>query len=98
MKEIQNFLSYLRLKTVRNGYLRRIYDMIDFVDKPFYSEISDILACARSRTYAAVNAAMVDAYWNIGKSIVEKQSKLDRAEYGEQLIEQLSEKNDQRLR
>ena len=66
--------------------------MIDFVDKPFYSEISDILACARSRTYAAVNAAMVDAYWNIGKSIVEKQSKLDRAEYGEQLIEQLSEK------
>ena len=92
MKEIQNFLSYLRLKIVRNGYLRRIYDMIDFVDKPFYSEISDILASARSRTYAAVNAAMVDAYWNIGKSIVEKQSKLDRAEYGEQLIEQLSEK------
>ena len=66
--------------------------MIDFVDKPFYSKVSDTLACARSRTYAAVNAAMVDAYWNIGKSIVEKQSKLDRAEYGEQLIEQLSEK------
>ena len=28
MKEIQNFLSYLRLKTVRNGYLRRIYDWL----------------------------------------------------------------------
>lgn len=40
--------------------------------------------------YHAANFAMVRAYWEIGKSIVEKQGGEQRAEYGTQLIKALS--------
>ena len=33
---------------------------------------------------------MVEAYWNIGKSIVEQQDGYEKAEYGSRLIAELS--------
>ena len=43
------------------------------------------------RTYSAVNYAMVEAYWMVGRRIVEEeQSGKARAEYGKSLIENLS--------
>ena len=57
----------------------------------FYSEIKDILTVARKKAYSAVNFAMVETYWLIGKRIVEEeQNGSDRAEYGEYLIHELS--------
>jgi predicted nuclease of restriction endonuclease-like (RecB) superfamily len=57
----------------------------------FYSEIKTILAEARSKAYTAVNFAMVEAYWFIGKRIVEEeQNGNERAGYGEFLIHELS--------
>ena len=38
----------------------------------FYSSIRDILSKARQKAYTAVNFAMVEAYWSIGRMIVEK--------------------------
>jgi|GEM_PF-2887345 len=38
-----------------------------------YHRISDVLADARSRAYRAVNFAMVQAYWEIGRVIVEEE-------------------------
>jgi predicted nuclease of restriction endonuclease-like (RecB) superfamily len=40
--------------------------------------------------YAAVNFAMVEAYWHVGRLIVERQGGEERAEYGTQLIQELS--------
>lgn len=57
----------------------------------FYSDIKDILANARKKAFSAVNFAMVEAYWLIGKRIVEEeQNGKERAEYGEYLIHELS--------
>ena len=42
------------------------------LDKNFYSQVKEILENARKKTYNAINFAMVEAYWEIGKSIVEK--------------------------
>jgi predicted nuclease of restriction endonuclease-like (RecB) superfamily len=57
----------------------------------FYSEIKDILANARKKAYSAVNFAMVEAYWLIGKRIVEEeQNGNERADYGEYLLKNLS--------
>jgi predicted nuclease of restriction endonuclease-like (RecB) superfamily len=57
----------------------------------FYSEIKDILTAARKKAYSAVNFTMVEAYWLIGKRIIEEeQNGADRAEYGEYLIKNLS--------
>ncbi len=54
-------------------------------------EIKEILSNARKRAYSAVNTAMVEAYWNIGKRIVqEEQHGKERAEYGKEIIKKLS--------
>ena len=62
------------------------------IDKA-YKDIQTILEKARSKSFKAVNAAMVQAYWHIGKVIVkgEQQGK-QRAEYGTALIEELSKR------
>lgn len=55
-------------------------------------EIKQILAQARQKAYSAINSAMLEAYWNIGKRIVEEeQNGADRAEYGKQIIQTISE-------
>jgi Uncharacterized conserved protein len=56
-----------------------------------YSQIKEILTIARAKAYSAVNFAMVEAYWLIGKQIVETQAGNERAEYGTQLLKYLSE-------
>lgn len=57
----------------------------------FFDEVRAILAQARQRAYAAVNVAMVEAYWEIGRRIVEEEQQgKERAEYGAALIKELS--------
>jgi len=56
-----------------------------------YNQIKEILISARTKAYSAVNFAMVEAYWLIGKQIVEAQTGSERAEYGEYLLKYLSE-------
>lgn len=57
----------------------------------FYNDIRNILQSARNKAYSAVNKAMVDAYWLIGKRIVEEEQQgRERAGYGQELIKNLS--------
>lgn len=54
-------------------------------------EIRRILGQARQQAVTAVNSAMVFAYWEIGKRIVEEeQSGSQRAEYGAYLLKELA--------
>lgn len=62
----------------------------EVISEGFYREVAGILEAARSRAYTAVNFAMVEAYWEIGRSIVERQGGEERAEYGEALVEGLA--------
>lgn len=57
----------------------------------YLNEIKQILHSARQQAYAAVNSAMVEAYWKIGKRIIlEEQNGKGRAEYGKEIIKTLS--------
>ncbi|MDR0307709.1 MAG: PDDEXK nuclease domain-containing protein [Chitinispirillales bacterium] len=57
----------------------------------YISEIKQILADARQKAYSAVNSAMVEAYWLIGKRIVEEEQQgKERAAYGEEILKTLS--------
>lgn len=57
----------------------------------FFSDVRAILREARQKTYAAINFAMVEAYWKIGKRIVEEeQGGQERAAYGEGVLKALS--------
>ena len=55
------------------------------------ARIREILAESRSRAHRAVNAAMLAAYWHIGREIVEEEQRgKERAEYGRFLLQELS--------
>ncbi|MBR1835486.1 MAG: DUF1016 family protein [Bacteroidales bacterium] len=57
----------------------------------FIQEIKQLVTRSRQEAYAAVNQAMVNAYWQIGRRIVEEeQGGAERADYGKQLLKQLS--------
>jgi predicted nuclease of restriction endonuclease-like (RecB) superfamily len=56
-----------------------------------YESIRQIIEEARDNVYRAANFAMVQAYWHIGKLIVEnEQDGNQKAGYGEEIIEKLS--------
>ena len=61
------------------------------LERTFIDDIKRLIEDARLNTYAAINAVMLETYWNIGKRIVEQeQHGKSRAEYGTQLLKVLS--------
>ncbi|MCL1940915.1 MAG: PDDEXK nuclease domain-containing protein [Synergistaceae bacterium] len=57
-------------------------------DASVYHAIRDTLVEARAKAYKAINFAMVEAYWNIGRQIDKAVG--ERAEYGKGLLQFLS--------
>lgn len=64
-----------RLNVIRE----RIFEM----NQDFYKEIKKILIIARNKVYQTANFAVVEAYWNIGKSIIEEQGGMKRQSMGQ---------------
>ena len=57
-----------------------------------YRSIRNSVIAAQGKVYAAVNSAMVNAYWEIGEQIYRACGENDRAEYGKNLLRYLSER------
>lgn len=56
-----------------------------------FNDICHIIDDGRQQSYTAVSNAMIETYWNVGRRIVEEEQQgLERAEYGERIIEKLS--------
>lgn len=68
--------------------MEQLYDSAS--DETVYQSVRSTLASARTKAAAAVNDAMVSAYWEIGRQIAEAQG--DRAEYGKHLMKYLSKR------
>ena len=61
------------------------------ISNNYINEIKKILKNARQKAYTAVNSAMVEAYWEIGRRIVEEEQRgKERAEYGKEIVKNLS--------
>jgi predicted nuclease of restriction endonuclease-like (RecB) superfamily len=54
---------------------------------PDFSEIVQLIESARQRATQAVNVALIDLYWQVGKTISEK---LAKTEWGEGVVDQLA--------
>ncbi len=82
-----------KTKAGRSPSRIRTGDSMEPVAAPELLErIVTILESARGRVVRAVNSEMVLAYWQIGREIVEHlQAGAKRAEYGEQLLDSLSQ-------
>jgi len=64
-------------------------DMIQYDN--IYDEIRETLLNSRNQAYSAVNFALVQAYWHIGRIIVEhEQDGQERAAYGKAVLQALS--------
>ena len=58
-----------------------------------YGAIRQVLQSARQTAYKAVNFAMVQAYWQVGRLIVEnEQNGKTRAEYGKKVLDDLAKR------
>jgi predicted nuclease of restriction endonuclease-like (RecB) superfamily len=63
----------------------------DLQKTTFFAEVRAILQQARQNVYSAVNTAMVEAYWQVGRRIVEEeQNGQERADYGKNLLRTLA--------
>ncbi len=94
-------MFFSRLVILRDKFVGGNYHII-VIPKPwtmelnqtnnnYIQEIKQILTQARQKAYAAVNTAMVEAYWLIGKRIVEEeQNGNDKAAYGREVVKKVS--------
>ena len=57
-----------------------------------FDDIKQLIINSRNKVYSTVNTEMLKLYWNIGKAIMEIQQGDERANYGEAVLEKLSEK------
>ncbi|MBU3949082.1 MAG: DUF1016 family protein [Proteobacteria bacterium] len=65
----------------------------EITSKNLYSKIAELLQAARQTVVRAVNQTMVYTYYEIGRMIVEdEQQGKQRADYGKQVLEDLSQK------
>ncbi|MDO9576664.1 MAG: PDDEXK nuclease domain-containing protein [Candidatus Cloacimonadales bacterium] len=63
------------------------------IEKNIFHEVKELIITARSQVIRSINSTMVCTYFEIGRIIVEHlQGGEKRAEYGEQILEDLSEK------
>ena len=59
--------------------------------KVLLADAREIIESARTGAYRAVNAALVQRNWLLGKRIAEEELKGERAEYGRQVVKELAE-------
>lgn len=68
-------------------------NIFKYTDNGLYSQIVQLLQQARQKVAVQVNTALVVTYWNIGRLIVEdEQNSSQRAEYGKQVLNELSKR------
>ena len=67
-------------------------EVVESEEKELYENVRAYISAARVKVYAVANSAMVEAYWNVGREIVEKQGGSGRAAYGDGLIDRIAAK------
>lgn len=65
----------------------------EIISTQLFSDVCGIIDHGRQQAYSAVSNTMIETYWQIGKRIVEEEQQgKERAEYGEQILDNLSQK------
>ena len=70
----------------------KISNIPDEITNKTYGAIRNSVIMAQNKIYITVNAAMVEAYWEIGERIYISCGESGRAEYGKNLLKYLSGK------
>ena len=82
--------NFMKTKN-KNIFARK--SIISKFNTGLYKNVKNIIETARNYSYNTINSTMVQAYWNIGRKIVEEEQKgRKRAGYGDYLIIELSKR------
>lgn len=65
--------------------------MLQNISNSLFKNISQLIEESRSRVASAINSEITLLYWNVGKHIREDILKNSRADYGQRIVESLSE-------
>lgn len=88
--DIANKVNILN-RHINEKYENMSEELIQPINNLFL-KIREILYNARNKVYYTANFEMVQAYWNIGREIIEEEQKgKSRAEYGAYIVKHLSE-------
>ena len=67
--------------------------MVTIIKNKLYSSVREVLITARATVQRSINSAMVEAYWSVGRLIIEdEQHGEKRAEYGKTVLNDLSKR------
>lgn len=77
--------GFMKVKAQKNRS-----EVLQVAESEPYATVRSIIAKARATVYVAANSAMVEAYWNVGREIVERQGGKSKAKYGDSLIKSLA--------
>ena len=61
--------------------MRSNFELTTIEEKQFYEDVKKILLEARERAYSNASAIMTQAYWNIGKRIIEQEQNGENADH-----------------
>jgi len=61
-----------------------------YAAKLLYNDIAGLIDNTKEKVYRSVNTELINLYWNIGRTIKEDIIKKERAEYGKQIVDNLS--------
>ena len=87
-RELHPQIAQMGADKITKTHLRK---SMSSADHPLFDRVVSILEQARQNVVRAVNTNMVLAYWLIGREIVQElQGGEERAEYGQQVLENLS--------
>lgn len=75
---------------MKRGTTKAGVEVVESVEAELYGKVRGYVVKARAKVYTVANKEMVEAYWNIGREIVEKQGGAGRAKYGDGLIDYLA--------
>jgi predicted nuclease of restriction endonuclease-like (RecB) superfamily len=87
---VQDVSDEVRVPGLSADYVSSDIDAPDATAETTYASIHETLAAARGQVATVVNTAMVQAYWDIGRRIVEAQG--ERADYGKRLLHYLAQR------
>jgi hypothetical protein len=60
------------------------------MDAAFITEVKQLIHAAKQRAVVAVNAELTLLYWQVGRRIADEVLQGERAEYGQQIVLELS--------
>jgi hypothetical protein len=78
------------VQTLSPDFKEKTMNLPATMDAAFITEVKQLIHAAKQRAVVAVNAELTLLYWQVGRRIADEVLQGERAEYGQQIVLELS--------